>query len=130
VTVQRSPRVLIVEDDSMIAYSNKLLLEASGFTVIGIVDEAVSGLLLAEASPPDIAIIDVHIHGAIDGISVARQLAETYGTQIVFVTGQPDAVLRQTADLHDVTLLAKPFQSEDLLAAITEGPSGERYRVA
>src|SRR3546814_7539496 len=99
--VQSTVKVLILEEDSLSAYNSKLILENRGYTVIGVADEAISGMLMAELDPPDVALVDVDLIGDINGISVAQALREKYGTRIVFVTSEPGRVILEE-DFHQV----------------------------
>ena len=122
---RRMPKVLIFEDDSLTAYANKTTLEDGGYKIIGIANEAISGLLLAEFDHPDIALVDVDIDGSIDGITVARALRDAYGTRIVFLTAQPGRVLSEGVDLHRFGVIGKPYNGETLLETMRETLSHE-----
>lgn len=115
-----APKVLIYEDDCLQAFASKATLQRGGYEIVGVADEAVSGLLLAEYDPPDAALVDMDLEGEIDGISFARALSETYGTRIVFVTSQPSRVLNQIADIRQVGIIGKPYDGRTLLETMQE----------
>jgi len=109
--------VLIVEDDEAVAAAIKGLLEGAGYRIVGIADSAEAAFVLAETGKPAAAIVDVKLAGLIDGITLAQQLSIRYGLGIVFVTGNPLAVLRQARGLTN-EILSKPFSEKELLTAV------------
>ena len=109
-------QVLVVEDEFLIATDTAETLIEAGHEVAGpacTVDEAVR---LVEASTPDLALIDVNLHGRRDGPALARELQERYGIPCLFVTAQP-ALAREHRELA-VGVLAKPFDGSDLVASV------------
>jgi DNA-binding NarL/FixJ family response regulator len=85
------PRVLIVEDDAMIAWDMSLSLEAAGFEVCGIVSNGAAAIEQASQTGPDVVLMDVNLKEGMDGIETARALRERQAsTPIIFVTGFGD----------------------------------------
>lgn len=78
-------RVLVVEDEILIALGLELLAEDAGFDPVGIATTAEDALTLAHRTRPDIALVDIHLADGPTGIDVARTLAAR-GTTVVFVT--------------------------------------------
>jgi two-component system, response regulator PdtaR len=106
-------RVLVVEDEPLVAFDTEHLLGDHGYEVVATVDNAEEAERAIAAGGVDLVIADVHLHGKGSGIDVARAAAEK-GMAVLFVTGQcpPDA--RALA----LGCLAKPYSQRDLLAAI------------
>ena len=117
---QHAVKVLILEEDSLCAYNSKLILENRGYHVIGVADEAISGMLMAELDPPDVALVDVDLIGNIDGISVAHALREKYGTRIVFLTSEPGRVFSEFDNGHQVGIIGKPYNDLTLLETLQD----------
>jgi len=111
-------RILVIEDERMLANSIKLLLEAKGFEVETVYDGE-SGAEYAELGVYDLLILDVMMPG-MDGYQVARQVrARRCSTPILMLTaksGLEDRIegLNAGADYY----LTKPFDSRELLACI------------
>jgi two-component system, response regulator PdtaR len=106
-------RILVVEDDALIAFDNEYGLNDAGFTVVGTVDTAEeAGRHIAEGGI-DLILADVALRGEGTGIDVARA-AHAAGIPLLFVTGQCPAEARAFA----AGCLAKPYSQRDLLAAI------------
>src|SRR5262249_32099403 len=70
------PRALIVEDEIVIAMDIEAQMKKLGFDVCGLTSNAREALSLAMEEPPDVAIMDVYLQGARDGIEVARQIRD------------------------------------------------------
>ena len=118
--VADKPRVLIVEDDAMIAWDMSLSLEAAGFQVCGIVSNGAAALEQATHTGPDVVLMDVNLKEGMDGIETARALRERQSTTpIIFVTGFGDP--ETSARIRSVNpngYLLKPVMPEELEAAI------------
>ena len=80
-----SRRILICEDNRLIAMGWAVMLASAGYQVVGPVHGAEKALELAYKDLPDLALIDIALGGTIDGISVAAELAPL-GTSVIFVT--------------------------------------------
>jgi DNA-binding NarL/FixJ family response regulator len=119
-------KVLVVEDEQLIAESLiDLLTRLPEYDVIGAAGTAERAFSFAEWSHPDIAIVDVHLSDALDGVTLAIELSRRYGTSAVFITGNPQAVFNRAWEFRH-SVLAKPFTDEEFLAAVA---SARRQRV-
>ena len=111
-------KILIIEDEKLLADSLKVLLEAKGFTVDAVYDGE-TGAAYAELWIYDLLILDVMMPG-MDGYQVARQVrAKRFGTPILMLTAKSDILdrvegLNAGADYY----LTKPFDTRELLACI------------
>jgi CheY-like chemotaxis protein len=117
---KEKPRVLIVEDDAMIAWDMSLSLEAAGFQVCGIVSNGAAALERASDDVPDVVLMDVNLKEGMDGIETARAIRERRAeTPIIFVTGfgDPETSARIRA-VNPNGYLLKPVMPEELEAAI------------
>ena len=79
-------RVLIVEDEVMLALELEAELQALGVVVCGIASNIKDAVALVMTMKPNLVMMDVHLEGPQDGIDIARWLREMYGLPIVFVT--------------------------------------------
>ena len=117
-TSARTYRVLIVEDEPLVALALEDLLADYGYTVLGCVD-LVHGVCAAlRKACPDIAILDVDPFGQ-RALGIARQL-RSHAVPIVFHSGADRDVLDLDGDLAGAAWVAKPSSSEDILDAIAE----------
>jgi len=99
----RLHRILIVEDDALIAFDNEHVLGDAGFTVVATVDSAIDAQHRIAAGGIDLVVCDVNLRGEGSGIDVARA-AHGAGIALLFVSGQCPMEARALAD----GCLAKP----------------------
>lgn len=111
-----SVRVLLVEDEAIIAMTAEDMLEELGCTVAATASNLADALDAAEAAGFDVALLDINLNGQ-QSLPVAARLKET-GTPFVFTTGYGAAGCG--ADYADVPLVTKPYQIGDLEGAIRE----------
>jgi CheY-like chemotaxis protein len=114
-------RVLIVEDEAMIALDLSDLLESWGHVVAGVVCTMGDALEAAHANGPDVAIVDVALGIGEDGVRVAAELKRRFACDIVFVTAWSDAGTRARMErVGPTALLFKPYARDALRAALSE----------
>ena len=85
-------RVLIVEDELLIAMELESILRELGQEVIGLATDAEQALSIAKSASPDLAFIDVHLHDGRSGPRIAAELTSAGKSLAVFVTGSPHHV--------------------------------------
>ena len=121
------PKVLIVEDEAVFAYTMQEVLSVFGFEVIGVAATVTEALRLYELSKPDLAIFNVRLAGRRDGIEGAQLLRERSGLSVVFVSAQGDQPTRdRAAAVGPVAYLEKPVNSQELIRAVVKGTKGQR----
>ncbi|MCG6954414.1 MAG: response regulator [Gemmatimonadetes bacterium] len=115
------PRVLIVEDEFLVAYELRLHLEESGFEVCGMVGTGAEAVAVAERTRPDCVLMDVSLKGDMDGIEAARKVVDRRRVPFVFMTGLPVAQVReQVRELDAAACLSKPVNFAELRRMILE----------
>jgi DNA-binding response OmpR family regulator len=107
-------KVMIVEDDLMLAdFAEEILIE-NGYEVSGIARTVVDAVALAARSRPDLVILDLRLADGGLGTEVAAQLSPTGGPGILYVTGNMSQVALTDGD----ACLGKPYRSVDLLRGL------------
>ncbi len=108
-------RVLVLEDELLIAmFLDDLLVEA-GYAVVGPTGTVAQALaILASEPPPDVALLDFHVAGE-TSLAVADAIAER-GLPMVFLTGFGREVLPPR--YSDRPVLIKPYEGRELIAAL------------
>lgn len=127
-----APRVLIVEDEFLIALAAESDLEAAGLIVVGKAGNYEKALELARATRPDLILMDVRLGTGRDGIEAAIAIRAELDIPVVFATGSINAEnTRRAAAAHPAGWLAKPYSSDalvttlrDALAALRPTPMG------
>jgi len=110
---RRIARVLVVEDEPLVAFDTEHLLGDGGFEIVATVDTVADAMAaLAAEQPVDLVILDINLSDG-SGVDVARAASEA-GVQVLFVTGQCPADARSFA----AGCLAKPYGQRDLLHAV------------
>lgn len=112
-------RVLIIEDDSIVAMHIKETVQGHGHEVVGVVKSAKSALSVAKESAVDIVISDINIEGEMDGISCCKVLQNSYDVSVILVSAYNDMTTLQNASSLDFTgYLIKPFREDELLTLL------------
>jgi DNA-binding NarL/FixJ family response regulator len=112
-------RILIVEDDYIVASELANALDDAGFEVSGIANTADEALRLARASRPTLAVVDIRLFGRRDGIEAAVELARFDEIRSIFATAHNDAGTRARAQAaNPLGWLRKPYTMEAAVAAV------------
>jgi len=111
----RAMRILIVEDEPLIAMCLEDALLHAGHQVVGIAIDSEEADRLAQTLHPTIALVDVDLSRKREGLEVARGL-RSQGIAPVFVTGQVQ-LARENSDFA-VGVISKPFEPNDVVDAI------------
>lgn len=117
----RSPntRVLVVEDDSLIAMSMERELENAGFEVVKIVSRGEEVADLVREDTPDLILMDIGLAGPIDGIDAAHQVQQFSNVPIIIMTGYVGGdVEERVALINPLAFLEKPLTMNTLLPLI------------
>src|ERR1700737_4235890 len=107
-------KVLIVEDDLMLADFAEEVLVEQGYEVSGIARTVAEAVALARHSRPDLIMLDLRLADGGLGTEVAAQLRPLGRPGILYVTGN----MSQVALTHGDACLAKPYRSVDLLRSL------------
>jgi len=112
-------KVLIVEDEPIVALDLQQELEQFGCEVVCLAQSADEALMAVEESQPDLALMDLHIVGSLDGIQTARLLRDAYQVPSIFLTAYSDDVTIERAVREmPYGYLIKPFQARELKATL------------
>jgi two-component sensor histidine kinase len=116
------PRLLLAEDEPLVAMDLEARLEGFGYDIVATVDNLTAALQVAEDDPPDVALLDANLHGE---SSLPAALALTRrGVPVVFITGY-DRMENLPEELAELPRLSKPILDatlrETLAAALSSG---------
>jgi CheY-like chemotaxis protein len=116
----KSARVLIVEDQMLIAYDLQQMVLAAHGEIVGMARTGEQAVRVAKQLRPDVVLMDVHLAGLMDGIDAAEAVLKLPGVALIFVTSQSDdRLLRRAQDLG-VRIIPKPVIPARLVATIRE----------
>lgn len=111
-------RLLVAEDEGLVALSMEMFLTDMGYDVCGIAKSAPEAVRLAEAHHPDLALMDVRLAGDTDGLAAAREMRQRFAVPSILLTGASgldSAVAREAGALG---VLRKPYEPEQLARMI------------
>ena len=113
-------RVLIVEDEFLIALDLEAAMSGLGFEICGLAPNGEEARSLAMDQQPDVVLVDVYLGGAREGIETARWLRDVCDASVVFVTAHTDAatVERIKEVVPGSPILSKPVYREHLAKAV------------
>jgi DNA-binding response OmpR family regulator len=106
-------RILIVEDEPLVAFDNENLLGESGYEVVATVDSLADAVRVIGEEPIDLILSDIKLNGDGDGMDVARAAAAK-NVPVLFVTGNSPVEARSLG----IGCLAKPYSNRTLKAAL------------
>ncbi len=113
------PSILVVEDEPLLAvHIGRIAIEA-GYELCGTAASGPEALAIADAQPPDVALIDIRLIGRMDGLEVARRLHAKFGTLPVLITADAPGLSLTALELPCVAIVGKPFSHEQLEDALT-----------
>lgn len=112
-------KILIVEDELIIAEDIKMQLVKLGYQVTGVAKDFNSARILLEEDTPDLLLVDIVLKGEQDGIDLAHFVKEQYDLPVIFLTSHADKLTVERAKkVNPEGYLLKPFQKEDLFSTI------------
>ena len=112
-------RVLIVEDEKIIAFDLQRRLKSFGFDVVGSCSSGAEALELCSRERPDIVLMDIMLEGDLDGIETAKVLLEKYQIPSIFLTAYSDAATLERAKVaQPLAYIIKPFKERELYTTI------------
>jgi two-component system, response regulator PdtaR len=112
-------RILIVEDDFLIALQVEAALAEAGFHVVGVAASAEEATELAAAHQPDLVVMDIRLSGKRDGIDLAIELHRDHAIRCLFATAHVDAQARRRAEAaNPLGWLQKPYTMASLVGMV------------
>lgn len=124
---ERRLRILLVEDEALIALELEALLEDLGHVTVGSACTSVEAIAIGRSTAPDVALVDIHLVDGPTGIDVARALAADTRATVVFMTANAKRIPEDFAGAFGV--IAKPY-SERVVASTLDYVAGHRAGLA
>lgn len=112
-------RILVVEDETVIAKNLEKLLKGMGYGVIGISSTGEDAVKIALDKHPDLILMDIRLEGKMDGVEAAVQIRKHVDIPVIYVTAFADkTTLQRAKETQPYGYLHKPFKKGDLQSAI------------
>ena len=112
-------RILVAEDESIIAMDLKDSLLRMGYNVTSVVNNALEVIQKTEEEKPDIILMDILLAGLLDGIEAAKIISYKRKVPIIYLSGLNDEQIIQRANINPYCMfIRKPYRYLDLNRAI------------
>ena len=117
--LQERPKILVVDDEQVVALDVEASLDALGYEVVGIAGTGKEALRLTAETSPDLVLMDIQLYGSMDGIAAAGEIRNRWQIPVVFITAfASEEVLARAKATGPYGYVAKPFQTKDLKATV------------
>jgi len=112
-------KILIVEDEYLVAHDISNMLVELGYTVVNIVSTAEAAIAGVRETRPDLVLLDIVLKGSVDGITAATLIKEESAIPVIFLTAHADEMTLSRAKIADpLGYLLKPFELRELKTAV------------
>ena len=103
-------KILIVEDEIIVAEDLKQRLENLGYNIVGIAAKGRDALKITGETNPDLILMDIMLKGELDGIDTAQTIRNVYNIPFIYLTGSTDNTIRERAETtKPLGYIIKPF---------------------
>lgn len=109
-------KVLIVEDEALLAMELESLVEEAGHSVVGWATSSTEAKAMVDATEADIAFVDIHLTDGPTGVEVAEYIGEKKNSMVVFMTANPKRIPDHFAGA--IGVIAKPYTMNGLMSAL------------
>jgi len=118
----QSPKILIVEDENIIALDIRSMLEDLGYMISDIVSSGEESIQKASKMKPDLVLMDIKLKGSIDGVSAGEEIYKQFRIPIVYLTAYSDQAtinrINNGKNGNPSTVINKPFDEGELQTVI------------
>lgn len=111
-----SARILIIEDEALVAMELRFVLEDLGHEVVGTAADARTARSLVKETEVDLALVDIHLSDGPTGIDLGRELGQDLGVTVLFMTANPGMVRNGVAGT--IGVLSKPTDERAVQTAV------------
>jgi CheY-like chemotaxis protein len=112
-------KILVVEDEMIVAKGLQRKLEKLGYTVTGMVSTGEEAINAARSTSPDLILMDIILKGDMDGIEAAQEIREQCNIPIIYLTAYADKeILKRARVTRPYGYIIKPYKKSELMANI------------
>jgi DNA-binding LytR/AlgR family response regulator len=112
-------KILIVEDELVIAEDLKEILEELGYQVCGLAISSREALALIEEKSPDLVLLDIQLKGGKDGIELAAEINANFRLPFIMLTSHADIhTINRVKEVNPYGYLVKPFNEKEIFVGI------------
>lgn len=113
------PKIIICEDEHIVALDIKRQLEQFGYRILGSYPSAEEAIAACEVERPDLVLMDIQLQGALDGLEASRHIYDSYDVPVILLTAYADDLtIARAKDSLPFGYIIKPFEERELRTAI------------
>ncbi|MBC8507810.1 MAG: response regulator [Anaerolineales bacterium] len=117
----KSVRILIAEDEGIVALDLKYSLISMGFQVVGVASTGQDAVRQAEQFLPDLILMDIRLQGEMDGVQAASKIMAKLQIPVIYLSAMADkSTIQRAMKTMPHGFVTKPFLESELRAAIEE----------
>lgn len=109
-------RILIIEDEALVAMELRFVLEDLGHEVVGVAADVRSARNLVSETDVDLALVDIHLSDGPTGVDLGRELAQKWRVSVLFMTANPGMVRNEVSGA--IGVLSKPVDEHAVGTAV------------
>ena len=115
----QQPKILVVEDENIIAMDIQFILESFGYKVCGVVSSGEECIESTSKTNPDLILMDIKLKGKMDGVSAAKHIQSLFNIPVIFLTAYGDkGTLKRVDKTKPFGYIHKPFEETELRTEI------------
>ena len=114
----RTEKILIVEDEFIVAHDLQMILQRAGYQVVGIADSVKNAQALLEKHQVDLVLLDIYLKGRLTGIDLAYDLMKSQIPFIYISANSNEKVLEAAKSTCPYGFIVKPYRDRDILLSI------------
>lgn len=127
--MKTNTRILIVEDEVLIAEHLAKILRSQGYEQVQMVHRLSKALETLQSQKFDLALLDINLNSQTEGVEIAKAIEKDYKFPYMFITAQTDPlVLGMAVKLHPKAFITKPFNKVDVAMAVELALGGEEEK--
>ena len=112
-------RILIIEDEHIVAMGIKRMLKSLGYTIAGVASSGEDAISKAESTFPDLVLMDIMLKGDMNGIEAAKEIKVRFDVPVVYLTACSESKIVENAwKTGPMGYIVKPFDEKDLKKGI------------
>ncbi|MGH7004403.1 MAG: response regulator [Alphaproteobacteria bacterium] len=112
-------RVLIIEDEPVIALELKSIVESLGHSVVGTADREKEAIAIADRAAPNLVLADIQLRGEDSGIEAVRHILMRHSVPVIFITAYPERLLTGKG-VEPTFIISKPYDPSMVRAAVSQ----------
>ncbi|HCM26273.1 MAG: hypothetical protein A2Z99_05420 [Treponema sp. GWB1_62_6] len=116
---ERKTRILVVEDESIVALDMRGRLDSMGYDVVGLASTGEEAVAISASASPDLILMDIKLKGELDGVQAAELIRSNQDIPIIFITAFADSrTLLRAKVTQAFGYILKPFQEREVLISM------------